>query len=173
MPKESNYFEEAYELCSDSDPIISRTATLLYQEMTKQHNKFGLVPEGDFNIYYFFQSVARTLLFSRPSTKSNINSQACGPIKIFMLPSVIDTINESYFVRTGLFEIYLDLLQIDSDQQGDLFDVTFAFEIVSAAIDEASIAWIFGNGDTVGPPNGAEVCEFDYWLSGFNSNQSE
>ena len=71
MPKESDYFEEAYRLCCDSDQFISHTAETLYQHMRARYTESGLSPKGGFNILYFFQSAIRVLLMEHPENHTD------------------------------------------------------------------------------------------------------
>lgn len=164
MPWDSNYFEEASRLFQDSDPFVSRTAEILYQQMLAEYARSNASPQTGFNILYFFQSVIRWLLLERPdiTLTSTAYPYPCEPICATNRPARLDRWNGN----AGMWKRYIELVNADSDPSGDHFDVDYALRIISSAIDE--------HGELRDP--GAEpqesVTNFDYWLSGFNSEQT-
>src|SRR5665811_889626 len=111
MPKESDYFEEAYRLCYDSDSFISRTAETLYQHMRTRYTEIGLSPKGGFNILYFFQSAIRVLLIEHPEIKltTKLFPYQCNRINAVNYPDELQ--KWSVHQNAELVGKYLDLVR--------------------------------------------------------------
>jgi hypothetical protein len=176
VPQESNYFEEAYELCSHRNSLVARTAETLYEAMRRENAESDIEPKGHFNLRYFFLSVARLLAIHDSSLEVEgvLAKEPCAAIKAFNIPSDSEreAIKQSRFHELGLVESYLALVAEDSKSDGDEFDVHYAICLASKAIDASKLKWIVGKSETT-PEQSSEMSEddFDYWLSGFNSNQ--
>jgi len=176
MPKETNYFEEAYRLCQDADSLVSHTAKALYDQMLCQILNNKLLPLGKFNILYFFQSTIRALLMEFPKVTLTSSIFPCPfePINGWNWPDGLQMQTCDAHENCSLLLDYMEIVKEDSDPAGDEFDVSYASTIIIKAIDQneqsnilnawkdpASIA--LNEGDTL---------DFDYWLSGFNCDQA-
>ena len=133
MPIESNYFEESAFLHNDPDPFVSRAASRLYDHLLK--NK--IIPEGGFNILYFYQSVIELLLqkdkeiILAPSTEF---PYPCAPINAYNVPENFDQWEGECDV--SVLQDYVKIVEKDSQSSGEPFDVGYALQILSVAIDE-------------------------------------
>ena len=164
MSKESNYFEEAYCLCNDSDWFVANTAKALYEQMHARHVRDGLSPNAGFNILYFYQSVIRLLLLERNYLKLNSPRYpySCEAIRGINYPDGFSKWNGNLL----LWRRYAELVSADSNPFGDDFDVDYAIKIAASVIDD--------KGALRHPIAEEEVGKLDYdeWLAGFNSDQS-
>ncbi len=162
MPRESDFFEEAVALCHDSDPNVSRLAEAIYRVMLEKYQQENLSPHGGFNILYFFQTVIRTWLSERPDVTLKWGTgfpQKCEPISGARWPRMDASTNV-------IVNRFVELVKADSDSKGDDFDVTYAVTIIEL---------LFGSDGDLRCCTSEEmdVEDFDdYWLSGFNSEQS-
>lgn len=161
MQKDPSFFEEAAKLCNDANPNVSRIAESLYQCMLKENQEKNLLPIGEFNILYFFQAVIG-LWFSQ---HSNIEfghtsyPHPCEPIRGCNWPPLESGGNR----MVGGF---VEIVRSESVSEGSDFDVAYATEIIAMVFDH--------DGELRKSPSPAEPSEqeFDYWLSGFNIDQS-
>ncbi|TWT61738.1 hypothetical protein [Rubinisphaera italica] len=161
MQNDSTFFEEAVKLCNDANPHVSRIAESLYQCMLTNNQEKNLSPIGSFNILYFFQVVIR-LWFSQHTTIEL--GQTNYPYPCESICGCIWPSNESG--RNCMVEGFIEIVRSDSVPEGSDFDVTYATEIIALVFDN--------NGELRELPFSLEPSEqdFDYWLSGFNTDQT-
>lgn len=161
MQKDSNHFEEAAKLCNDENSNVSNIAESLYQCMLKENQEKNLLPLGEFNILFFFQAVIG-LWFSQ---HSNIElghtsyPHPCEPIKGCNWPLLEYGCNR-------MVNGFIEIVRRESVSEGSDFDVAYATEIIAMVFDND------GELRTLPSPAEPSEQEFDYWISGFNTDQS-
>ena len=174
MTKESNYFEDAYELCKSDNQFVSKTANVLFEKMYWLTRHESRIPKGDFNILFFIQSVVDLLSreYVEQSRPVEIKEPAVATwISTIRVPESIEQWAGCYIAKTGLLAKYLNSLLEQSSEKGDTFDVTYAISVVASALDKETIDKITKVSDEVVNCSDDSVdfdsVEFDYWLSGF------
>lgn len=167
MPEHDNYFEEAYSLCKSKNPIVARTSEALYQTMLQLHQSEGVQPEGDFNMFFFFKSVVMEIA-SNASVELNLDDcPESSSISVVKLPESLAAWKESYLNRIGILNDLVTRMKRSSVSNGLMFDAEYAIRVASLALDEKALEWICGRG---AQPELFNIDDdFDYWLSGFNS----
>jgi hypothetical protein len=172
MPKESNYFEEAYRLCQDDDRLVSRTCKSLYNTMLQSKLDNSLSPLGNFNILYFFQSTIQALLKQFPGVTLAPSAFPChaDPISGCNWPDELQAQELSIQGESSLISNYIKIIASDSTPPGDKFDVNYACKIIVATFNKKDgiiAAWRGLTWDVLEEKN---TVDFDYWLAGFNSD---
>lgn len=162
MPQESNHFEEAARLCTDTNPFVSRVADVLYQHMLTEHLRNKTQPKFGFNILYFFQTVIKSLLELHPDIELNTTEYPyeCPPIKAVNWPPRIDIVNGD----RSVWNKFATFVRADSVSMGDEFDVSYAMKIISLTGD------IYFNVKVRGGDSIKSGAEWDYWLLGFSDS---
>jgi hypothetical protein len=126
MPRESNYFEEAYRLCQDANPLVSATCKSLYKIMALSRVNNTLLPLGNFNILYFFQSTIRVLLKQFPGDALAPSVFPCDvdPINGCNWPDESQAQKLTIQEESSLITHYMEMVSEDSTPCGDNVDVT-------------------------------------------------
>jgi hypothetical protein len=155
MNKYEDQYAAARRLVDDPCDTVSSIARTLYCQMLKSR----ATPDG-FNDLYFFQAVIRVWLseHSDIELKETQFPLECKSIKGINWPA-IDT------CRHELAKRFVDLAKSDSVSAGDVFDVGYAVKIIESSFDEQGKLRCCSSAEL-------KEIEYDYWLSGFNSNQS-
>jgi len=175
MPRETNFFEEAYELCSHREPIIARTAQSLYETMRCRHVETGDEPRWQFNMHFFFLSVAHVIAsYAESSTAVKaISQEGYAPIKVRDALSEVELskLDDSYMSKAQMLQSYSVWVKQQSRDDGDDYDLAYAMRTACQAINSKRYRTIVGHTDSQEPSNEMGDSDFDYWLSGFNNPQ--
>lgn len=161
--KEDDYFVEAAELFHAPDPIVARTARVLYREMLRRYDVEKMKPLEGFNIHYFFQSVSRALggLHVRTVDTAHGSSPGAG-ICVVNIPAGISS--------HGFAQTYVELVSTESVPNGDPFDVGYAVTIATSTFTNEVLEWILDPEPREDPFESKADDDFDLWLSGFNAS---
>jgi hypothetical protein len=176
MPKESGYFEESSELHHDPDLFISNITEILYRIMLACYLERGLtpLPRGDFNIFYFYQSVVRVLLIQHPEVTLTSKGfpYPCARINAVNWPDSSRIWSLQHNSATLIS--YLNLVSGDSEPSGDNFDLGYAVEILTRLLkNETYINMsIYFKAHLPGSSKRVGDVDFDEWLAGFIDKQS-
>jgi len=175
VPKESNYFEEACRICRDDEPIVSRTSEVLYNQMLNLRISKGIIPSGNFNILYFFQSAIKALLREFPGVvlTTDVLSYQVEPINGWNWPDENQIQELEIQSNNSIFMHYHDVIAEDSSRDGEKFDVSYADRVIMCALrktTESNLLGIWTEKPSKSTEEKADPMDFDYWLSGFNSD---
>ena len=175
MPRDTNYFEEAYELCSHREQIIARTSDALYKAMRRRNVESGDEPKGQFNIRYFFLSLAQVISTHAESgqAESAISQESCAAINVCNVPSgkELSMLSDCHLSNVGIMGAYVALVSEQSQDEGDEFDLGYALRIACETINVETHDKILMKSDINERTAEMSDIDFDYWLSGFNSEQ--
>lgn len=168
-----NQFDEATRLLFDENLVTRRTSRALYHQLLLGSHE---PPSSDFNVPFFFTSIARTLTdiqSGKADRETSVNAVQIPPHGAF-----------PHALYPEFAQRYTELVRAELSPDDSSFDVGYALNTVATALQPETLDWILNPDPSLADPfesllQGNDILwtfepkseeDYDDWLAGFNTH---